>query len=148
MKKVILKNLKWQILFLFLVIGGSLSVNAQSRVLEINEDYFNKNVCSLDAKKWEYKGTKPMIIDFYATWCGPCRKLSPILEELAKQYGDKIMFCKVDIDKEQRLAAAFQIQSIPVLLFIPADGRPEMIQGLYPKEELVKTIDYLFFNKK
>ena len=91
--------------------------------------------------EWVYEGTKPAIIDFYADWCGPCKRLAPIMSELAKEYEGKVLIYKIDIDKEKELATFFGIRSIPSLLFIPAKGTPQMAQGLIPKKELAKTID-------
>ena len=74
--------------------------------------------------EWVYKGTRPAVIDFYTTWCGPCKMMAPIVEEMAKTYAGKVDFYKVDIDKEQELAQTFGIQSIPTFLFIPVKGKP------------------------
>lgn len=90
---------------------------------------------------WKYKGDTSAIIDFYATWCGPCKQLSPILEELAAEYAGKIKVYKIDVDKETELAAAFGVQSIPMLLWIPAKGEPFVSMGMMPKEQLKASID-------
>ncbi len=74
--------------------------------------------------EWKYLGDKPALIDFYASWCGPCKALAPVLEELAAEYGDSIYIYKVNTEEEQELAAAFGIRSIPTLLFIPTSGKP------------------------
>lgn len=94
-----------------------------------------------NAKEWDYKGDKPAVIDFYATWCGPCKKLSPILDELSSEYAGNVLFYKVDVDREQELAGAFGIQSIPMVLLIPKEGKPYVVQGLRPKAELKEAID-------
>lgn len=73
---------------------------------------------------WHYLGDKPAVIDFYASWCGPCRALAPVLDELAAKYGEEIYVYKIDVDSEQELAAVFGIRSIPTLLFIPTEGNP------------------------
>lgn len=91
--------------------------------------------------KWIYRGDKPAIVDFYATWCGPCKAVAPILDDLAKEYDGQIYIYKIDTDQEQDLAAAFGIRSIPSLLFIPMDGQPQMIQGAIDKAEFKKIID-------
>lgn len=88
------------------------------------------------------------IIDFYATWCGPCKAIAPILEELAKEYAGKIVIYKIDTDKERELAAAFGISSIPTLLFIPAKGDPQVAQGALPKESLKRAIDEFLLGNK
>ena len=97
---------------------------------------------------WIYKGKKPCIIDFYTTWCGPCKRLAPIMEELSEQYKGKITFYKVDTEQERELAYFFQISSIPQVLYIPAQGDPTLTKGLYPKEEIVKIINEVLLKQK
>lgn len=97
--------------------------------------------------KWVYEGDKPCIIDFYADWCGPCKKVSPILTELAWVYKDDIVIYKINVDKEKELAATFGIQSIPTFLFIPAEGVPQVAMGVLPREEFVKQIDSYLLGK-
>lgn len=92
-------------------------------------------------QQWQYKGDKPCIIDFYTTWCGPCKRLAPVMEELAKEYAGKIIIYKVDTEKERELAAAFGIRSIPTLLFCPMNGSPQVAQGALPKEALQGAIE-------
>ena len=92
-------------------------------------------------KDWKYLGDKPAIIDMYATWCPPCKKLSPILEEIQKEYGDKLQIYKVDVDKEPALAQLFNASSIPLMLFIPENGKPFTVTGLRPKEQITDIIN-------
>jgi len=87
------------------------------------------------------EGDLPVIVDFYADWCAPCRIVAPILDELAKEYEGKIRIYKIDTDKEKDLSRAFNIRSIPTMLFIPSEGRPQMSQGALPKETLKQVID-------
>jgi thioredoxin len=89
---------------------------------------------------WNFKGARPAIIDFYADWCGPCKRLTPIMEELSKEYDGLVDIYKVNIDTEQELAGAFGIMSVPSILFIPMTGEPQMAQGALPKDILVKAI--------
>lgn len=96
---------------------------------------------------WQYLGDKPCLVDFYASWCGPCKMLAPILDELAAEYADSIYIYKVDTEAEQELAAAFGIRSIPTLLFVPMTGQPQITQGALPKHELRKAIDTVLLNK-
>ena len=101
-----------------------------------------------NAKEWIYEGDKPAIVDFYATWCGPCKRVAPILEELAKEYEGKIVIYKVDTDKEPELAKAFGITSIPTLIFIPKTGNPQAAQGAMPKEGFKKAIEEFLLGNK
>lgn len=91
-------------------------------------------------KDWKYEGDKPCIIDFYADWCGPCKMVAPVLEDLSKEYEGKVQIYKVDTDKEQELAAVFGIRSIPSILFVPKEGQPQMSLGALPKESFKKAI--------
>jgi len=97
---------------------------------------------------WSYKGKKPCVIDFYTTWCGPCKRLAPIMEELAEKYKGKVLFYKVDTEKERELAYFFQISSIPQVLYIPMKGNPTLLKGLYPQENIVQIIDEFLLGKK
>ena len=94
-----------------------------------------------NSKEWKYEGDKPCIIDFYTTWCGPCKRLSPILEELAKEYDGKIIVYKVNTEVERELASVFQVISIPTLLFCPLKDNPQINVGALPKEQLVEAIN-------
>lgn len=91
-------------------------------------------------KDWTYAGELPCIVDFYADWCGPCRMVAPVLEELAKEYEGKIRIYKVDTEKEQELASMFGIRSIPSILFCPMEGKPQMAMGALPKESFQEAI--------
>ena len=90
---------------------------------------------------WNYKGTLPAIVDFYADWCGPCKAIAPVLEELAIEYDDRLLIYKIDTDKEAELSSLFGIQSIPTLLFIPMQGDLMMQKGALPKNVLKQVID-------
>lgn len=94
-------------------------------------------------QEWVFAGNRPAVIDFYATWCRPCKMMSPIVEQLAQQYVGKIDFYKVDIDKEPELAAVFGIQSIPTFLFIPLKGRPSAQMGMMEKEKMQEILGSL-----
>ena len=102
---------------------------------------FKEKVFNFEAnKEWKYEGNKPCMIDFYADWCGPCKMVAPILEELQKEYGESIVIYKVNTEDQQELAGIFGIQSIPSLLFVPQDGQPQMAMGALPKQTFVKAI--------
>jgi thioredoxin 1 len=98
--------------------------------------------CGLDGGEaaWRYKGTLPAVIDFYADWCGPCKMVAPILEQLSKEYGGRLLIYKVNTESEQDLAAMFGISSIPSLLFIPTEGKPQMMMGALPKHEFKRLL--------
>ena len=114
MKKILL-------LIVSVFMTGSLVYGQTGKVIHINQSEFIEKVYDYkkNPDKWVYEGSKPAIIDFYADWCGPCRRLSPVLEKLAEKYKDKIVIYKVNTDKERELAAAFGITSLPTLVFIP-----------------------------
>ena len=92
-----------------------------------------------DNKEWKFEGEKPCIIDFYADWCGPCKMVAPILEELAKEYDGKLNVYKVDTEEQRELAGIFGVQSIPSLLFVPKEGQPQMAMGALPKETFIQA---------
>jgi thioredoxin 1 len=122
-------------------VKGKENVNAKASVIALTNETFKQKVYNYDAnKEWKFEGKEPVIIDFYADWCGPCRQLSPIVEEIAKEYEGKISVYKVNTDAERQLAESMGISSLPTLLFIPAKGQPQASMGALPKEELVKII--------
>jgi len=90
-------------------------------------------------KEWKFEGDKPCLIDFYADWCGPCKTIAPLLEELATEYDGKIDIYKVDTEDQKELASIFGIQSIPSLLFVPMDEQPQMAMGALPKDTFIKA---------
>ncbi len=112
-------------------------------VKHLTTDEFYKQVADLEKnpEKFNFLGDKPAIIDFYADWCGPCKALSPILEEVAKEFEGKVDIYKVDTEAEQVLAASFGIRSIPSILFVPMTGQPQMAQGLMQKSQLREAIN-------
>jgi len=91
-------------------------------------------------QEWKYAGSLPAIVDFYADWCGPCKAVAPVLEELANEYHGKLIIYKIDTDKEMELSSLFGIQSIPTLLFIPTEGAPIIQKGALPKNVLQQVI--------
>ena len=108
------------------------------KVVHITKADFLKKVYDFEKNpdEWKYLGSQPAIVDFYADWCGPCRQLSPVLDELAKEYSGKLTIYKVNVDNERGLATFFGIRSIPTLLFIPMKGKPQRSLGALSKTEL------------
>lgn len=103
---------------------------------------FKKQIMDFEAnpQEWKYLGDKPAIIDFYATWCGPCKATAPVLEKIAEKYDGRINVFKVDVDKEQELAALFGVRSIPSLLFIPMSEKPQMATGAMMQNDFERAI--------
>jgi len=121
----------------------------KSNMEKLTKEAFLEKVFNYEQnKEWKYEGELPCVIDFYADWCGPCKMVHPILEELSKEYDGKIKIYQIDTEAEQELAAAFGIRSIPSLLFCPADGQPQMAQGALPKATLKKAIEDILLAAK
>lgn len=111
------------------------------KVSPLTMEDFSKYVMNLSGDQPTYVGKRPAVIDFYATWCGPCKRMAPILEELAAEYAGKIDFYQIDVDKETELAAMFGIQAMPTFAFISADGQISQSVGMMPKEDFKKAIE-------
>ncbi len=110
--------------------------------IKLTTEGFKKDVFDYTTKQeWDFQGELPAIVDFYADWCGPCKMVAPILEELSDEYAGKINIYKVDTEAEQELSAVFGIRSIPSILFIPKNGQPMMQPGALPKESLIQVIE-------
>lgn len=131
---------KTAILIILAFLFTGISVQAQ-KVIHINEKTFKEKIYNYENDKtWNYKGDVPAIVDFYADWCGPCRRVAPTLEELAKKYGKKIIIYKVNTDHNKNVSSAFGIRSIPAFLFIPTKGKPSMATGALPKSTFERAI--------
>ena len=122
----------------------------EAAVIQMDKQMFLNKVFdyTTGATEWKYQGDKPCVIDFYATWCGPCRMVAPILKDLAKEYGDSIVIYKVDTDKEKELSMAMGIQSLPTIVFIPKIGQPQIIVGAAEKATFRRAIDEVLLGKK
>ena len=115
----------------------------------LTKETFKEKVFNFELnKEWKFEGKTPCMIDFYADWCGPCKMVAPLLEELQKEYGDNLIIYKVNTEDEQELSSIFGIQSIPSLLFVPVEGPPQMAMGALPKATFEQAIaDVLKVNK-
>jgi len=150
-----LKN-KWTTIAVVVLLAGIAGVSLMRKnengnnspkelVMEhLTLDSFKEKVCECgigsegSSAEWKFKGDLPAVIDFYADWCGPCKMVGPVLEDLSKEYEGRINIYKIDTEDQQQLAAMFGIRSIPSILFIPLEGQPTMAAGALPKKEFVK----------
>lgn len=157
---------KYGIFALMLLVGAfSFNVSAQKsakkapaaaksaapsgKVMEIGKAEFVKRVFDFEHDQdWKYKGDKPCILDFYASWCGPCKKLSPHLDEVAAEYKNDLYVYKINVDNDRDLAAAFGASSIPLVVFIPKEGTPAAARGYMPKEEVLNAVETVLKIKK
>ncbi|MGD2034565.1 MAG: thioredoxin [Bacteroidales bacterium] len=106
----------------------------------LNKETFRKKVFDYETnKEWNFEGDLPCLVDFYADWCGPCKMVAPVLEELAEEFKGKLNIYKVDTEKERELATVFRIQSIPSLLFVPLDGQPQLAKGALPRDTFIRA---------
>jgi len=111
----------------------------------LTKDTFKEKVFNFEQnKEWKFEGDKPCVIDFYADWCGPCKMVAPVLEELANEYDGKLNIYKVDTEDQRELSAMFGVQSIPSILFVPKDGQPQMAQGALPKDSFKQAFKDVF----
>ncbi len=118
-----------------------------NNVVYLTTNEFKEKVFNYEMnKEWKYNGELPAIIDFYANWCGPCKMIAPILQDIAKDYAGKIVVYKVDTESEQELAAVFGISSIPTLLFVPVTGAPQAAMGALPRQTFDKVIKEILLN--
>ncbi len=117
-------------------------------IVHLTKADFLKKVHNFDSsKKWKYLGNKPAIIDFYADWCGPCRKLSPLLSDVAAKRSDVVVY-KVNVDEQPELADYFKVSNIPMVVYVPMTGTPQNVIGLQSKEEIDQNIATILFKKK
>lgn len=137
---------KYMLLLLFLC--TALSLPAQEVVTMDRQMFLDQVFDYTQEKGWKYKGQLPAIIDLYADWCGPCRRMSPVMQELAKEYAGRILIYKVNVDKERELAALFQATSIPLFVLIPRDGQPQLISGAVGKDVFQKAIEEFLLKRK
>ena len=136
MKKIIF------LIIVLMIILPMFSEETLTKPEHLTLETFKEKVFDFEAnKEWKFKGEIPAIIDFYADWCGPCKRVAPIMEELAIEYDGKVKIYKIDTEVERELAGMFGIKSIPSILFIPVEGQPQMTTGALPKENFVQIIE-------
>ena len=113
--------------------------------IHLTKGGFENRIAKIEdlAKGWNFLGERPALIDFFASWCGPCQRLSPIIDELADEYAGKVDIYKVNVDEEEILAQIFKVRSIPTLVYIPKSGTPTIQPGGKSKAELKELIDNL-----
>lgn len=112
--------------------------------IHLTKEGFRRRVADFEqTTEWKFLGSRPALIDFYASWCGPCKMLSPVIDELAEEYEGKVDIYKVNVDEEEELSALFGIRTIPTLIFIPTEGEPERVMGGRPKAELCEMLNAL-----
>ncbi len=139
-----------KILTFLLLALMAMAVNAQQ--IEVDPDtiytihsmtqaQFKQVIADYDAREWQMRNERPVVVDFYADWCVPCRRLNPILRNIAHYYQGEVDFYRIDVDKNQDIAGAFQVRSIPYLLICPLNGEPKGITGLYPEQEYIRLIN-------
>jgi len=115
--------------------------NGENSVIYLDAASFKEKVFNYEtSKEWNYNGKVPAILDFYADWCGPCKQLSPVLEQIQKEYAGKIQIYKINTDKQKELAATFGIRSLPTIVFVPMEGEPQAAMGFRPKNDLETMI--------
>jgi len=136
------------ILLAMVILATAFTANAQdkkeeTKVKQLTYKEFTKKVWDFekDPSTFVYKGKLPAVIDFYADWCGPCRRVAPIMEKLATEYDGKLLVYKINVDQEKDLASAFQVKSIPMVLFIPMEGQPMMQVGAMQEAEYKKVVE-------
>lgn len=115
----------------------------------LTKETFKEKVFNFELnKEWKFEGKTPCLIDFYADWCGPCKMVAPVLEELQKEYGNNLVIYKVNTEDERELSSVFGIQSIPSMLFVPLEGQPQMAMGALPKATFEQAINEVLKVKK
>ena len=133
----------------FLVFACGLIWTARAEVRSITSEDFRREVFDYqNDTTWRFRGSKPCIVDFYTTWCGPCRRLAPIMDSLSTVYKGKVVFYKVDTDQQRDVARFFGINSIPQVLYVPAKGKPALYKGSAPADNIVQVIDEFLLGKK
>ena len=138
--------------FLLVTLSLALDANAQRyhvdeegdttyMVQTINQDQFKELIADWGARDWRVVSPRPVVVDFYADWCAPCKRLAPILRDIAQHYHGEVDFYRINVDNNPDIAAAFEIRSIPLLLICPLEDDPKTVTGLYPMQEYIRVIN-------
>jgi thioredoxin len=146
-----MKKLFFAVLLTFVTLSISAQGNVENpdtvyTVHSIDQDRFKDVIADWGARDWKMVSPRPVVVDFYADWCGPCRRLAPILREIAHYYQGDVDFYRINVDDNPDIAAAFEIRNIPMLLICPLDGEPKTVVGLYAKQEYIRVINQAIGN--
>ena len=146
-----MKKLFFAVLLTFVTLSISAQVNVENpdtvyTVHSIDQDRFKDVIADWGARDWKMVSPRPVVVDFYADWCGPCRRLAPILREIAHYYQGEVDFYRINVDDNPDIAAAFEVRSIPMLLICPLNGEPKTVVGLYAKQEYIRVINQAIGN--
>ena len=114
-------------------------------VHSIDQLEFREIIADWESQDWEMISPRPVVVDFYADWCMPCRRLAPVLQEIAQYYHGEVDFYRINVDDNPEIAGAFEVRSIPMLLICPLEGEPKTVIGLYPKEEFIRVFNQVLF---
>jgi thioredoxin len=146
-----MKKLFFAVLLTFVTLSISAQGNVENTdtvytVHSIDQDRFKDVIADWGARDWKMVSPRPVVVDFYADWCGPCRRLAPILREIAHYYQGEVDFYRINVDDNPDIAAAFEVRSIPMLLICPLNGEPKTVVGLYAKQEYIRVINQAIGN--
>lgn len=139
--------------FLLVMLIVALAAKAQDndtkigKIIEIDQDQFNELIADINNPDWVFKGQRPAVVDFNAVWCGPCRKMTPILEQLAQEFSGKVDFYSLNVDDNKELAAALGVRSIPLIIFCPMTGNPSATVGLQDYDTILTKINEILAEK-
>ena len=114
----------------------------------LTQEQFKEMIADYSVRDWVMLNPRPVVVDFYADWCQPCKRLEPILRDIAHHYQGKVDFYRINVDRNSDICDVFQIRSIPYLLICPLEGEPKNIMGLYPMQEYIRVFDTVFNNKQ
>ena len=132
-----------------IALGWVICLSAWGQVRSISSEEFRRLIFDYQNNtEWNYQGKKPCVVDFYTTWCGPCKRLAPVMDSLSVVYKGKVQFYKVDTEQNREVAMYFRINSIPQVLYVPKTGNPALLKGLYPTQNIEQIINEFLLGKK